>query len=581
MSVLSQLNIKNSGQRYYFLLLICLLLATSLIYIRTLGYTLFIFDDQNHLNFAYMNQKLSLYQLIFEKKTVMPVFYKVWSLFIMNFEKNHILFLRLANILIHFFNALFIFLLSRFYIHSALLSFFTALIFFVHPAQVESIVWVSSMKGTLSSFLVLLSWLFITYQRNTLSYIISITLFFLALLTKTTVAFLPCIIFVIDIVIHNKKSIYKKLFFAAPYFIASFVIGFYQVWTYSPGIEHHILWYLTDPLKKYPAALTIIFIILTGLAFVLMRTTSKQRKRGFLLLGLLALSVPLIIYPLFFYQKMKYFLTLFYYSLYKAVFPLIYSFDYGINSAFINRYISTYHVIVAILALTVICYGLKKKKKASLSFLVFLTLSLPHLGLFFFTFSQVSFFADRFTYLALAPLTLAFFLLFKKKSYVLIAGTTITIIFLLLSMRNSFLWYSNDGLLKHSINQNPQSLAVRLALSSHYEKNNKYYMAIKELKKVMVLYPKFSKAYLEILRIYHLQKEFSKMVSFGIETLNLEQEPNSKLFYYIAVGLQGKKEYDLSNEYFNRYLKINGDDIKIKEEILRAKKARSLKSPEK
>ncbi len=105
----------------------------------------------------------------------------------------------LANILLHGFNALLLWiLLQRLAVPSA---FFVSAAFAFHPVHVESVAWISELKNTLSCFFYLIS--FLCYAKYSFSeqkrdhnhrklwYILAITVYILAVLSKTVACSLP------------------------------------------------------------------------------------------------------------------------------------------------------------------------------------------------------------------------------------------------------------------------------------------------------------------------------------------------------------------------------------------------------
>lgn len=118
------------------------------------------------------------------------VFWIEWQLFGENTLEYHMI-----NIVLHIANALLVWLvLRRLNIPGAWLA---GLIFGVHPVHVESVAWISELKNVLSLFWALISvWLFVRFidgdaKRPRFVYLLSLGSFFLALLAKTQVVFLP------------------------------------------------------------------------------------------------------------------------------------------------------------------------------------------------------------------------------------------------------------------------------------------------------------------------------------------------------------------------------------------------------
>src|ERR1700736_126620 len=104
----------------------------------------------------------------------------------------------LVNILLHGAGAIVLLqILLRLKIPGAWLA---AGLFALHPVQVESVAWISELKNTLSGaffFSSILTYLEFDERRTTLSYVASLVLFLLGLMSKTVIAPLPVIILVV------------------------------------------------------------------------------------------------------------------------------------------------------------------------------------------------------------------------------------------------------------------------------------------------------------------------------------------------------------------------------------------------
>jgi tetratricopeptide (TPR) repeat protein len=105
-----------------------------------------------------------------------------------------------ANLLLHLVNALLVFLLIRNVVKAQVPAAFGALLFALHPLQVESVAWISELRGLLSCTLGLMAVLAYQSRRDTKavwtakSDVAAIALYALALLTKPSVVALPLVL---------------------------------------------------------------------------------------------------------------------------------------------------------------------------------------------------------------------------------------------------------------------------------------------------------------------------------------------------------------------------------------------------
>ena len=137
----------------------------------------------------------------------------------------------LTNILIHTANGiLFYFLLTRLSWHR-LPACLAALIFLVHPVQVESVVWISQRKNLLSMMFFLLSlYSYILYYEKSeklwgAPYVSSMVFFILALLTKSVAVILPLVLTAFDLCAPSKRDRKTLIVDKIPFFIAALIIA--------------------------------------------------------------------------------------------------------------------------------------------------------------------------------------------------------------------------------------------------------------------------------------------------------------------------------------------------------------------
>ncbi len=150
-----------------------------------------------------------------------------------------------TNLALHIANALLIWLiLRRLTIPGA---FWAALLFAVHPVNVESVAWISELKNVLAVFFFLLSVLWYlkfdqlaAANRSSrigvkLWYSISLLAFTLAMLSKGSVAILPLILLLILWWQHGRVQ-QCDLFRTAPFFVVAGALTCVNVWFQTHGL---------------------------------------------------------------------------------------------------------------------------------------------------------------------------------------------------------------------------------------------------------------------------------------------------------------------------------------------------------
>lgn len=163
----------------------------------------------------------------------------------------------LTNIIIHSLNSLLVFILFirlvvkvnpqaelSFTIYSA--GLIAALLFGVHPLRVESVVWVSERKDILCAFFVLLTYIsYLTYvsrENKTIRkkwYIITLSLFVLALMSKPMAVTVPVVFLILDAFPLNRLQTGTNVIFLIlekiPFFILSLLCGIMTIFAQSRG----------------------------------------------------------------------------------------------------------------------------------------------------------------------------------------------------------------------------------------------------------------------------------------------------------------------------------------------------------
>jgi hypothetical protein len=107
----------------------------------------------------------------------------------------------LTNVLLHAATCVLVFLWLRTFVGGLYVPFLVALIFALHPVQVESVAWISQRKTALASFLAIASLIaYVDFVRFGSRWWLagSIAFYLLATLAKPTVLFLPVVLPVID-----------------------------------------------------------------------------------------------------------------------------------------------------------------------------------------------------------------------------------------------------------------------------------------------------------------------------------------------------------------------------------------------
>ncbi len=194
----------NNSKRWHLIALFTLVAVTFLLYASTLGHGfIFIWDDYKYVvnnpdiqGFSLVNLKAVFTKYYIGNYAPLHLIsymldYQLWGL---NPAGYHF-----GNVLLHAING---FLVYRLFIKlelPAIPALFGAVLFVLHPVQVESVAWVSERKNVLSAFFFLLALLtYIDYRKTdnnfVRSYLFSLTFFTCALLSKSVAVVFPIVI---------------------------------------------------------------------------------------------------------------------------------------------------------------------------------------------------------------------------------------------------------------------------------------------------------------------------------------------------------------------------------------------------
>lgn len=122
-----------------------------------------------------------------------------------------------ANVLFHALNVVLVFLLLFILTKSNIVSLFGSILFSVHPLQVESVAWISELRGLLSAFFIFTGLLIhIYYQSPKKKPLISVLVFLcgvLAALSKPSGIIFPLLIILYDLLFQKRKIKESLLFY--------------------------------------------------------------------------------------------------------------------------------------------------------------------------------------------------------------------------------------------------------------------------------------------------------------------------------------------------------------------------------
>ena len=195
-----------------------------------------LWDDDRHITRTDLRSVEGLYRIWFQLGATQQYYPVTHSAFWLQHKiwGDATLGYHLVNIILHVLAALLAaVILKRLGVPWAWLA---ALIFALHPVQVESAAWITELKNTLSGVFYLASALvYLRYDRDRQrgSYGLALALFFLALLTKTVTATLPAALLVAFWWQRGKLDWRRDVRPLAPWFALGLAAGLFTAW-----VEH-------------------------------------------------------------------------------------------------------------------------------------------------------------------------------------------------------------------------------------------------------------------------------------------------------------------------------------------------------
>ncbi len=475
---------------------------------KTINYEFVWDDERSHLTKHEALMKGDL-KTIWSKPydgMYIPVSYTIWmgikKMSYDGFKKqlNPKLF-HFANVLLHTANALLVFFILLLLFKNNVASFWAALLFLLHPFQIESVAWISEFRGLLAAFFSLLAiYSFLKeLERNDgikwSSFVISSFLFLLALLSKPSVVIIPFVLLVLIFVF------YKAHFKRSLLFLSLWVLMF----------------------------IPIVYLTTTNQGNELLSFVTPLWQRPFL-----------AAYSVTFY-------------FYKFLLPFNLSSCYGITPEQIVA--GNFMYIAAILLLVVLIFLFLKRKQGNVytaSILIVLLSLLPVTGLVSFHYQRFSNVADRYMYIGMFG-----FALMLAYTWIQFAGkkgiTYFIIAFLILSSVLAFIqipsWKNEFTMWDNAAKNYPNQWAALYNRGVQYGKQGNWQEAIRDYSAALEFKPNDKNTFVNRANAYGIKNEFEKAIVDYSAALKLDENDasiyyNRALTYYYMKNIKACS-YDL------------------------------------
>lgn len=393
-----------------------------------------------------------------------------------------------ANLLLHLTTTLLVFQLLRTLLRNDLASCFGALLFAIHPLQVETVCWATEAKGLLSAVFSLGAVLLFVRGRQIQidlhdgnaeeieprpeKYGWATLLYVLALLSKPSAVSVPLVVWSID--------------------------HFYFRRGYKQSITAIVDWIV----------IAIAWVVVTKIA-----------QPG----DPMQVTWPLWMRPLIATDAMAFYLK-------QLFFPLHFAIDYGHTPPRVIESGQLFWTWIPVAAIAFVLFARPMwrlpRTAAAISFVVLL----PVLGLVPFGFQMFSTTADRYAYLAmLGPAIFLGWLLSCSPRIVWVAAAAVLLVLSGLTWREADNWKDSYALFQHAIEVNPRSHASLSNLAVVYQEDGNVEMAESLFEQALEVAPRSAEA------------------NIGLASILMNRGDTSEAFDYYQVALEEMPDSDRAN----------------------------------
>ena len=440
-----------------------------------------------------------------------------------------------ANLMIHALSALAVFALLRRVVANDWGAGAGALLFALHPIQVEPVVWITGMKDVLSGFFSLIAiWQYFAFaageaspaspssqssstitpqNRNRsrtvswrrLHYGLATFAFVLALLAKPAAVIVPLMAWILDCFV-ARRSVKESTIALAPW-------------------------------------------LCIALPFVVM--TKWQQPDS-----LLTVVTPLWERPLVAADALAFYL-------YKLFVPLWFGPGYARSPDTIFDEGWAYFTWIVPFGIAVAIWCLRRREPWSVAAAaLFVTALLPVLGLVQFQFQNWSTVADRYLYLSmLGPaLALAWFISrqWNKKKWVAIPCAAVLLSLAVKSAFQTEIWHNSETLWRYALDSGQDSAVVRSNLGATIV-DSKPDEAIYQLRRAVALAPAYADAYYNLGIALAQHGDFAEAIEQYRTVLKLKPSyPN--VHFYLAVALANSGQRDEAISHYRQALRADPDN---------------------
>ena len=416
-----------------------------------------------------------------------------------------------ANLVVHVLNALVVFVLLLHLVKNHWAACAGALLFALHPVQVETVAWASGFRDVLSGLFSLVAiWCFIVYAtgdpRNEKSgcpprryYVYALCFFLCAMLAKPSAVVIPAVLFILAYIIFT-KPVKQSIKEALPFCV---------------------------------------------IAVPLVVTTKLSQPDA-----QMSFAPSFVQWPLILGDTLTFYVS-------KLVWPLMLGPDYGRTPLKVLESSWVYVTGTVPFALLGVVLWRYRRPLAMAAIGIFLIAVLPVSGVVPFNFQNISTTADRYLYVAMFGPSLAVawgLSVYKGRALLYLCFCGI----LLLGMRTFFqatYWQNSRSLFEHALTVNPNSSIAHNNLGVEFYKQRRYEEAFKHFKRAVALNPGHDAAYVNLGVLAAMKNDQGAALEYYSKAL--ERNPahgrahNNMANAYVKTG-----RYEEAMKHYNKALSL-------------------------
>ena len=438
-----------------------------------------------------------------------------------HFDKPKSVVFHTANVATHAANAVLVFLILALVLQNAPAGFFGALLFALHPLQVEAVAYVSALAfplGAFFAFIAIWQYLLYSYAREQQSrgkkdpirhYYAASVGFVLAILSVPSLVVLPLIAMTLD------KLLPRRSTFMAPRKPA---------WPLG-------LWFVAS---------------LPQIGW----TISTQNTAA------LSAELPFWIKPVVAADALSFYLS-------KLFAPAFIGPDYGRSPAFIASH--WWGFVTWVLPFTLFLILLYWREKArswyASAFGIFALALLPFLGFIFFEAQGSSTIANRYAYFAmLGPaLGIAYAMTTPKKAWLQLAGFAAIIACGYLSVSRLKNWRDDNALWSYAVQVNPGSPIAHEVLGNDYRAKGDWLQAREHYQKVLEINTTSADIHFYLAEIERLHGDPEKAADLYRQVLKLDPR-FAKAYGSLGLVLLKKEEFEPALQNFRKAVELEPEN---------------------